>query len=291
MMKLLLVSSFRRAGTARPRVVRTLIAVVAALVLGVWYPAEIAAEPHGDPADETGEFLAKPEELASYSSNRIARSLRLNGQAIKFGKIVYAEHCASCHGDDLKGLPDQHTPDLTDNEWRFSGDDLDSGGLKKFPSDVEWTVRYGIRSDHENARGNEVNMLAYDPQYRTKQDTEDFGSDKFLTDEEIEDVVEYVLQLSGQQADSAKAALGGVLFQKNAKGNCFDCHGDDGAGIDTFGSTNLTKKNLYLWGSDRASIRESIIKGRRGVMPAFDDKLKPEEIKAVSVYVFSRAAK
>jgi mono/diheme cytochrome c family protein len=47
---------------------------------------------------------------------------------------------------------------------------------------------------------------------------------------------------------------------------------------------------LYLYGSDRASILESIVKGRHGTMPAFDDKLKPEELKAVSVFVFSRAA-
>jgi cytochrome c oxidase cbb3-type subunit 3 len=64
-----------------------------------------------------------------------------------------------------------------------------------------------------------------------------------------------------------------------------------GTGIDTFGSTNLTKPNLYLYGSNRASIRESIIKGRRSVMPGFEDKLTPEELKAVSVFVFQRAAK
>ena len=87
----------------------------------------------------------------------------------------------------------------------------------------------------------------------------------------------------------AKAARGEALFHDNTKGNCSDCHGDDGTGIDTFGSSNLTKRNLYLYGSDRASILKSIIKGRRGVMPAFEDKLKPEEIKAVSVFVFLRA--
>ena len=165
---------------------------------------------------------------------------------------------ASCHGDDLKGISEQHTPDLTDAEWRFSGDDLDSGGLKKFPSDVEWTVRYGIRSDHENARGAEVNMLAYYPEFRTKEDTEDFGPDKFLTDEEIEEVVQYVLQISGQPADGAKAARGDTLFHDNAKGNCFDCHDMGGTGIDTFGSTNLTRRSSYLWGSDRAATRSAL---------------------------------
>jgi cytochrome c oxidase cbb3-type subunit III len=55
------------------------------------------------------------------------------------------------------------------------------------------------------------------------------------------------------------------------------------------GSTNLTEKRLYLYGADRASILESVTEGRRGVMPAFEGALKPEEIKAVSVYVHARA--
>jgi cytochrome c oxidase cbb3-type subunit 3 len=133
-------------------------------------------------------------------------------------------------------------------------------------------------------------MLAYDPQYRTDMDKSDFGTERTMTDAEIADVAEYVLQLGGQQHDAAAAARGAVLFQDNAKGNCFDCHGDDGAGILAFGSSNLTQPKQYLYGSDRASILESIIKGRHGMMPAFDKVLKPEEIKAVSVFVFSRAA-
>jgi hypothetical protein len=48
---------------------------------------------------------------------------------------------------------------------------------------------------------------------------------------------------------------------------------------------------LYLYGSDRASILRSINRGRRGTMPGFDDKLKREEIKAVSVYVLSRLSR
>ncbi|MEA2906859.1 MAG: cytochrome c oxidase cbb3-type subunit [Alphaproteobacteria bacterium] len=288
------VSGARLAMLAGNRTVRLVSTAVAALGLYVCLQtanraAEQANAPH-DPTEDYGEFLARPEDLANVSVNRIVRSLRLHGTAMKLGRAVYDQHCALCHGADLKGLPDRHTPDLTDSEWRFSGDDFETGGLKKFPSDVEWTVRYGIRSGHENARGAEVNMLAYDPKYRTKEDTEDFGDAKFMTDEEIDDVVEYVLQLGGQPADKAKAARGNSLFQNNAKGNCFDCHGEEGAGIDTFGSTNLTRRDLYLYGSDRASILESIVKGRHGQMPAFEDQLKPEELKAVSVFVFSRAA-
>src|SRR5258707_3434130 len=53
---------------------------------------------------------------------------------MSLGKKVYEKNCAMCHGADLKGIPDQHTPDLTDAEWRFSGDDLASVGMLKFPS-------------------------------------------------------------------------------------------------------------------------------------------------------------
>jgi cytochrome c oxidase cbb3-type subunit 3 len=262
------------------------LAVIAAVMLGIAAVPPAAAE---EPDEEYGEFLARPSELASVSVNDITRSLRLNAGAMLLGKRVYARACAGCHGADLKGVPAQHTPDLTDSEWRFSGDDLASGGIVKFPSDVEWTVRYGIRSNHPNARGLEGDMLAYDPKFRTEEDTKEFGDKAFLSPEEIEDVVEYVLKLSGQPADAARAVRGAALFADGSKGNCFDCHGVDGTGSDPIGSTNLTRMELYLWGSDRASIQESIVKGRRGVMPAFEDTLKPEEIRAVSVFVFAHA--
>ncbi len=263
-------------------------AVMAAAICGV---AGVAAQQSAapEPEEEYGEFLARPDELASVPVNEIARSLRMTGGAMSLGRKVYAKSCAECHGADLKGIADRHTPDLTDGEWRFSGDDLPSGGNVKYPSDVEWTVRYGIRSDHPNARGLEADMLAYDPKHRTEEDTKEFGDKAFLTPDEIEDVVEYVLRISGQQANAARAARGDGLFHDGAKGNCFDCHGIDGTGSDPIGSTNLTRPELYLWGSDRASIRESIVKGRRGVMPAFEGVLKPEEIKAVSIFVFSHA--
>jgi cytochrome c oxidase cbb3-type subunit 3 len=244
-----------------------------------------------DEEEEYGEFLARPEELATVPVNDIAKSIRMNGSAMLLGKKVYDKACASCHGADLKGLPEKHTPDLTDAEWQYSGDDLPSGGLVKLPSDVEWTVRYGIRSEHPNARGAEADMLAYDPKFRTKDDIKEYSDKEFLTPAEITDVAEYVLELSGQPSDRIKAAHGNALFHDGGKGNCFDCHGDDGTGNPPIGSTNLTQKRLYLYGTDRASILESITRGRHGVMPAFEHALKPEEIKAVSIYVFSRAAK
>jgi cytochrome c oxidase cbb3-type subunit III len=267
---------------------RSYLAPTALVMLAVAAGINTAAS-QSPPEEEYGEFLARPKELASAPTDDIAKSIRLNAGATLLGKKVYEKNCAACHGADLKGSSELHAPDLTDADWRFSGDDVASGGTVKFPSDVEWTVRYGIRSEHPNARGLEADMLAYDPQYRTKDDIKEFGSGRFLSPEEIEDVAEYVLQISGQDADAVRAARGDKLFHDGSKGNCFDCHGADGTGSDPIGSTDLTQTRLYLYGSDRASILQSINRGRRGMMPAFEGKLKPEEIKAVSVYVLSRA--
>ena len=251
-------------------------------------PGRPSTQSPAEEPPEYGEFLARPKELESVAANDIVKSIRLNATAMTVGKTVYEKNCAGCHGVDLKGNRDRHAPDLIDAAWLFSGDDLASGGVTKFPSDIEWTVRYGVRSGHPNARGNEADMLAYDPKYRNKEDTKDFGSGRFLTPEEIAEVVEYVLQLGGQEFDAAKAARGNIHFHDTSKGNCSDCHTDEGSGNDAIGSANLTQKNLYLYGSDRASVLETINRGRRGVMPAFERKLSPGEIKAVSVYVFSR---
>ena len=133
-------------------------------------------------------------------------------------------------------------------------------------------------------------MVAYLPEFRNDHDKDAYGSERFLTDEQIDDVTEYVMQVVKQTVtDPAKAARGRAIFQDT--GNCFDCHGDDAAGNEAFGSANLTKPELYLFGSDRATIIETIKQGRRGTMPAFEGKLRPEEIRAVSVFVFSRSGK
>lgn len=304
-----------RSGNARAaRIGRFAFAILGTLAAGACTPSqdaksasaapsenansEVALNPPGGhplsatpEEEEYGEFLAKPAELIPTPINEIVKSIRLNATATVIGREVYAKHCASCHGEDLKGSASAHAPDLTDKEWRFSGDDLDSGGETKFPSDVEWTVRYGIRSGHPYARGVEADMLAFDPQYRNEHDLGDFGKIKTVNESDIDALAEYVLQISGQKADAAKAARGKVLFLDNATGNCFDCHTEEGTGNAAIGSSNLTRPDLFLFGSDKASIVESITKGQRGVMPAFDAILKPEELKGVSVYVFNQARK
>src|SRR5882724_9723164 len=97
---------------------------IALVALGVGATVNLALpQPAAPPPEdeEYGEFLARPEELASVAVNDIVKSIRMNATAMVLGKRVYDKHCTSCHGADLKGIPDQHTPDLTDTEWQYSG--------------------------------------------------------------------------------------------------------------------------------------------------------------------------
>jgi cytochrome c oxidase cbb3-type subunit 3 len=51
-----------------------------------------------------------------------------------------------------------------------------------------------------------------------------------------------------------------------------------------FGAPNLTDQ-IWLYGSDEATIVETITNGRSGVMPAWVGRLDPATIKALAVYV------
>jgi cytochrome c oxidase cbb3-type subunit 3 len=52
------------------------------------------------------------------------------------------------------------------------------------------------------------------------------------------------------------------------------------------GAPNLTDTD-WLYGSTRAEIRNQIWNGHGGVMPTWSDRLTPEEIKSLAVYVHS----
>ena len=75
---------------------------------------------------------------------------------------------------------------------------------------------------------------------------------------------------------------GQVQFNRH----CAVCHGDAGKGNQDVGAPNLTDK-IWLYGSDEASIIETITNGRAGVMPAWVGRLDPSTIKAMAVYVHS----
>jgi cytochrome c oxidase cbb3-type subunit 3 len=104
--------------------------------------------------------------------------------------------------------------------------------------------------------------------------------------QQITEVVHYVLQMSGQEHDAALAAAGEETFLIE----CSGCHMEDGTGDMFQGAPNLTDA-IWLYGGDEATLYETIYNARFGVMPAWSEEyraaggLSDAEINAVATYV------
>ena len=175
--------------------------------------------------------------------------------AMTAGQSLFGDNCATCHGAGGQG--NAGYPSLIDDDWIWGGK----------LSDIQTTIHYGIRSTHPNTRFNQ--MLA-------------FGEGGILPPDQIGDIVDYVMRISGREANGAAAARGGAVFAQQ----CASCHGPDGAGIQALGAPKLTD-GIWLYGGERLDIQQSLYLGRNGVMPAWTGRLSEEQITALAVYVHS----
>lgn len=214
---------------------------------------------------------ARLERLEQPSANAIWADPALRAEALALAPPLFAQHCASCHSADLKGAAGAHGPDLTDDRWLFGGEDIDTFIMKA--SDVEATIAHGIR--------------AKDPKTRNWPVMPARGVGHSLEPDEIAAVTEYVLKLSGQPYDKAQIALGKETFE--GEGGCYDCHTVQGWGDTATGASDLTRPQTWLYGADRASVAATVAGGRAASSPAFAGKLSPAQIKALAVYVLSKA--
>ncbi len=179
----------------------------------------------------------------------------LHAFAMAAGESLFGDNCATCHGSGGQGF--KGYPNLNDDDWLWGGS-LD---------DIRRTVRYGIRSDHADTH---LSLM------------QAYGAGGILPRETIEDMVQHVRGLSGQEHDAAAAGRAAPVFQAQ----CAQCHGMDGAGDQSQGAPNLVDP-IWLYGGETATIRETLWNGRGGVMPAWEHRLSEEEILALSVYVHS----
>ena len=101
-----------------------------------------------------------------------------------------------------------------------------------------------------------------------------------LGPEGVDAVIAHVQQISGQQSDPALAAAGATLFQTY----CMACHGVDGKGMTAVGAPNLTD-DVWLYGGDAATLKQTVTGGRAGQMPAFQDKLGEQRVRLLAAYV------
>jgi cytochrome c oxidase cbb3-type subunit 3 len=186
----------------------------------------------------------------------IERNPALLALARARGKTVFGDNCAPCHGSGAAGA--KGYPNLNDDDWLWGGK-IDQ---------IMQTIELGARSGHPKAH--ESAMLA-------------FGRDGILKPGEIVTVANYVRSLSGlPTAAGFDAAAGHKIFAEN----CVSCHGDTGKGNQELGAPDLTDQ-IWLYGSDEATVIETITNGRGGVMPAWSGRLDPTTIKALAVYVHS----
>lgn len=172
------------------------------------------------------------------------------------GEAAFGENCAPCHGRGAQGATGY--PNLNDDIWLWGGS-LD---------EIMQTIRYGVRNDNLNSRFSQMPA---------------FGTDGILTQPEINDVAEYVISLSGGDADTAMARRGAATFEQQ----CAACHAADGTGSRDFGAPNLTDRE-WLYGGDRETIRATITSSRFGVMPAWEDRLDPATVRALAIWVHER---
>ncbi len=196
--------------------------------------------------------------LAATPFDKINTDPELKAFVVSAGKVLFQDNCAACHQSGGQGKFN-FAPNLTDDDWIFGGS-YDA---------IQQTVvngRHGI-------------MPAK-------------GGNAALTDADVTALANYVLSLSGEQANAASAEKGKELFA--GAGVCFSCHGADGKGNQAIGSANLTDK-IWLWANvpgaksadeKVAAVKEVITTGlNRGVMPVWKGRLSDEQIKLLTAYV------
>ncbi|NSY41391.1 cytochrome-c oxidase, cbb3-type subunit III [Leisingera sp. ANG59] len=184
----------------------------------------------------------------------IAEDPELGSYAVSAGSAVFKTWCAQCHGSGAAGA--KGYPNLLDDDWLWGGS----------MEEIHATITHGIRNeDSDEARYSEMPA---------------FGRDELLEKEEISQVVNYVMSLSGEPQDASKVEAGSVVFADN----CASCHMEDGTGDRAQGAPNLADA-IWLYGGDYATLTETVANSRYGVMPAWNTRLTEAEIRAVSAYV------
>ena len=138
-------------------------------------------------------------------------------------------------------------PNLTDDAWLYGGD----------PQSIKTSILDG-RNGNMPALGQALGG-----------------------DDAVDAVVQYVMSLSGQVEAPADPA-GETKFKQV----CAGCHMADGTGNPALGAPNLTD-DVWLYGGSRGAIRQTLMQGRQGRMPAHEEFLGENKVHVLAAYVYS----
>lgn len=205
-------------------------------------------------------WMASAQKVGETEYTALQNDQELFRFARRGGKAVFADNCAPCHAAGGAGNPGY--PQLADDAWLFGGS----------PDTIEKSIRHGINSEHPDTR---MSMMTA------------YGD--ILSAEEIDATAEFVLKISGQEHDAAKAEEGATIYGEQ----CSFCHGAKGDGsfadpeIDNMtGAPRLNDSNWIYDGSKEAIVTQ-ITQPKQGVMPTWEGRLSDTQIKMVTAYVHS----
>jgi cytochrome c oxidase cbb3-type subunit III len=197
------------------------------------------------------------DKVAAKSFEDVSKDAELMQFVNSAGKTLFSDNCAPCHQAGGQGKV-KFAPNLNDDHWQYGGT----------YENIETTIIAGRNG-----------MM---PAFKA-----------ILSDAELTQVSHYVLSLSGEPHNADSAKLGDAIFHGD-KAGCYACHGADAKGNIAMGSANLTDK-VWLWPdvlgakTPEAKLTEvkTLLYGgmNKGVMPVWSTRLKPEQIKLLTVYV------
>lgn len=169
--------------------------------------------------------------------------------AMAIGERLFMNNCSQCHGSDARGS--KGFPNLTDTDW------LHGGTTDKIKETITGG-RHAVMPPMAAAVG---------------------------SPDDVKNVAQYVLSLSGSPNDSVRAQLGKAKFTA-----CAACHGVDGKGNQAIGAPNLTD-DVWLHGWGEPAILAMINNGKVNDMPPQAGKLTEAQIHVLTGYVWSLSNK
>jgi cytochrome c oxidase cbb3-type subunit 3 len=165
-------------------------------------------------------------------------------QAKAIGERLFMNNCSQCHGSDARGS--KGFPNLADADWLHGGT----------PDKIVETLTKG--------------RVGQMPPMAAAVGSAD----------DVKNLANFVLSLSGSPHDSIRAALGKPLFAA-----CAACHGPDGKGNQALGAPNLAD-DIWLHGYGENAIVAMVNNGKVNQMPAQAEKLNESQLKLLAAYVW-----
>ncbi|NML45219.1 cytochrome-c oxidase, cbb3-type subunit III [Ramlibacter sp. G-1-2-2] len=208
------------------------------------YPGRLHWTTEGEYTAELVKADKELQPLYAQFTAKTPEALAGDPNAMAVGERLFMNNCAQCHGSDARGS--KGFPNLTDNDWLHGGT----------PDKIIETITKG--------------RIGQMPPMAAAVGTPD----------DVKNVANYVLSLSGSPHDSLRAQLGKSKFTA-----CAACHGADGKGNQMIGAPNLTD-DIWLHGWGEQAVIAMIQNGKTNEMPAWEHKLTEPQIKVLASYVW-----